>query len=264
MNRRPDALGEALDELYAADLQEFVSTRTRLAKQLREADRRDEADALAKLRKPSVAAWVLNQLARRNRREVDLLLDAGHRLREAQAGVLSGGEKDAFEKARNTATESIGQLTREAEKLLLERGSLSGSVLGQVSESLRSAAISGTGRELLARGQFSEPLRGEGFDVVSELAGATTSSRAKRAGEGKQADLRAARDAVKRAKHDLAATERAEREVGRLADQLEEQASAARADADSAASRREQAAHRLEEAERKLRDVTRSNRRRRG
>jgi len=257
VTRRPDALGEALDELYAADLEEFVSTRTRLAKQLREAGRRDDADALAKLRKPSVAAWVLNQLARRNRREVDLLLDAGHRLREAQAGVLSGGEKDAFEKARNTATESIRQLTREAEKLLSERGSVSGSVLGQVSESLRSAAISGTGRELLARGQFSEPLRAEGFDVVSEIAGATISARAKRASEGKQAELRAAQAEVKRA-------QRAEQEARRLADELEERATAARADADSAASRRERAARELEEAERKLRDLTRSTRRRQG
>jgi hypothetical protein len=257
VTRRPDALGEALDELYAADLEEFVSTRTRLAKQLREAGRREEADALAKLRKPPVAAWVLNQLARRNRREVDLLLDAGHRLREAQAGVLSGGEKDAFEQARNTATESIREPTREAEKLLLERGSPSGSVLGQVSESLRSAAISGTGRELLARGQFSEPLRAEGFDVVSEIAGTTTSPRAKRASAVEQAALRAAQAEVERA-------QRAEQEARRVADELEERARAARADADSAASRVRQAAHELEEAERKLRDATRSARRRRG
>src|SRR6266508_46216 len=86
-------LEQATDELYAADLDAFVGERARLAKALREAGQTEESQAFAKLRKPTVAAWVLNQLARRNRREVDLLLDAGHRLREAQAGALSGAER---------------------------------------------------------------------------------------------------------------------------------------------------------------------------
>ena len=86
-------LDEAIDELYGASLDEFVAERTRLAKELRDAGNREEAQAVAKLRKPNVAAWVLNQLARRNRREIDLLLDAGHRLREAQAGAMAGQEQ---------------------------------------------------------------------------------------------------------------------------------------------------------------------------
>src|SRR6266536_1742685 len=96
------SLDEAIDELYGADLDDFVAERARLAKGLREEGDGAGAQTMAKLRKPSVAAWILNQLARRNRREVDLLLDAGHRLREAQAGALSGAERDAFEQARKT------------------------------------------------------------------------------------------------------------------------------------------------------------------
>ena len=50
-------LEQAADELYGADLDEFVKMRTRLAKELREAGNRAEADTLAKLRKPSVEAY---------------------------------------------------------------------------------------------------------------------------------------------------------------------------------------------------------------
>src|SRR5436190_15057047 len=141
---------QAIDELYAADLEQFVAERTRLAKALRDAGDREGAEAFAKLRKPTVAAWALNQLARRNRREVDLLLDAGHRLREAQAGALGGADREAFEQARRKERDARSQLVRAAGKLLEERGRASTAMLDQVGESLRTAAISEEGRELLA------------------------------------------------------------------------------------------------------------------
>ena len=52
---------DALDDLYGAPLEDFVAERKRLAKKLAG----DEAKDFAKARKPNVAAWVLNQLARR-------------------------------------------------------------------------------------------------------------------------------------------------------------------------------------------------------
>src|SRR5438876_11848144 len=123
---------QAIDELYAADLEQFVAERTRLAKALRDAGDREGAEAFAKLRKPTVAAWVLNQLARRNRREVDLLLDAGHRLREAQAEALTGEEKGEFERARKTERDALRSLNREAERFLTaERGGACASGLNQ-------------------------------------------------------------------------------------------------------------------------------------
>jgi hypothetical protein len=159
-------LDEALDELYGAPLDEFVAERARLAKKLDG----DDAKALAKLKKPNVAAWVLNQLARRERRDVDLLLDAGYRLRQAQAGVLRGAEKETFEDARRKESDALKRLTKAAERLLrAERGSASASALAQVDESLRAAAITEAGRELLARGRFTEPLRATGFDAFAGI-----------------------------------------------------------------------------------------------
>src|SRR4051812_2928004 len=97
-------LDEALDALYAATPEEFVPKRAELAKQLKAGGRPEDAAAVVAARKPPLAAWALNQLSRRNRREVDLLLDAGHRLREAQAAVLGGANRDVFERARSDET----------------------------------------------------------------------------------------------------------------------------------------------------------------
>jgi hypothetical protein len=159
-------LDEALDELYGAPLDEFVAERKRLAQKLGGA----EGKELAKLKKPNVAAWVLNQLARRERRDVDLLLDAGHRLRQAQAGVLRGGEKESFDDARRKESDALKRLTKAAERLLRDaRGSASASALAQISESLRAAAVTEEGREVLARGRFVEPLRASGFDAFAGI-----------------------------------------------------------------------------------------------
>jgi hypothetical protein len=252
-------LDEATDQLYGAPLEEFVAERSRLARELREADQRDEAQELAKARKPTVAAWTLNQLARRNRRDVDLLLDAGHRLREAQAGVLRGGKREAFEQARQSENDALRRLGRAAETLLREtRGDASGSVLSQVGATLRAAAVSEHGRDLLARGRFSEPLSGEGFDLVAGLGGGQApATKPATARESKQKAEREAKGAVREARSALRekekATKVADREVERLRSALE------RAERDAAKAREQTsaAAREVEEAERAVERVRR-------
>jgi hypothetical protein len=166
-------LDEATDRLYGVDLDEFGPERTRLVKELRAEGLREEAAQVGKLRKPTIAAWALNQLVRRNRREIDLLLHAGHRLRQAQAGVVRGGERESFEQARQTEAEAVRSLGGEAEALLRsERGSASEAVVDQVVRGLRAAAVSDEGREHLARGDFVRPPEGEsGFELLSGLVG---------------------------------------------------------------------------------------------
>jgi hypothetical protein len=189
---------EAADELYGAALDEFVPERARLAKELRAAGSRDDADAVAKLRKPTLPAWALNQLARRNRREVDLLLDAGHRLREAQAGVLRGGDRDAFEQARRTEADALARLRAEAGSLL--GAGASAAALTQIEQTLRAAAVSEEGRELLARGRFVKPLEpAAGFDVVAGLAGGAPARR-QPSGPSRADARRAAHEALREAR----------------------------------------------------------------
>ena len=150
---------EALDQLYGVELDAFVAERKRLARELKDAGDREAADAVAKARKPTVAAWALNRLAREHRRDVDLLLDAGHRLRQAQEGVVGGADRTAFEQAQKTERDALRRLTQQASDLL---GGASAQALSQISATLRTAAVSEEGRELLARGRFTVPLEAEG------------------------------------------------------------------------------------------------------
>jgi hypothetical protein len=48
-----------LDELYG-ELDEFIPTRKRLARELKGAGHKETSGVLASARKPTVAAWVLN------------------------------------------------------------------------------------------------------------------------------------------------------------------------------------------------------------
>jgi len=228
-------LDEALDELYGAALDEFVAERKRLAKKLGG----DDAKDVAALKKPNVAAWVLNQLARRERRDVDLLLDAGHRLRQAQAGVLRGAEKETFEDARRKESDALKRLTKAAERLLRDaRGSASASTLAQVDESLRAAAITEEGRELLARGRFTEPLRGSGFDAYTGIDVPKQKPRARTKTDTKSAERREAAAALRELEQRLRAAERE-------AEKAEKRARAARGDADILAEEVDAAARRL-------------------
>ena len=58
----PSELESALVAVYRGPLEEFVSRRDALAKQLRGAKRREDADRVKALRKPSRTAWVLDNI----------------------------------------------------------------------------------------------------------------------------------------------------------------------------------------------------------
>lgn len=214
-------LDDALDELYGAPLEDFVAERARLAKKLGG----DEAKELAKARKPNVAAWALNQLARRERRDVDLLLDSGHRLRQAQAGVLRGAEKATFEDARRKETDALKRLTKAAERLLRDqRGAASAAVLQQINEGLRAAAVTEDARELLARGRFTEPPKASGFDA---FAGIDVPARSRRAAAPPPKKKRSNADERREAAAELRDLQHRLKAVQREAEKLERAVAAA-------------------------------------
>jgi hypothetical protein len=231
---------EALDELYGAPLDEFVAERKRLAQKLDG----DDARAFAKVPKPNVAAWALNQLARRERRDVDLLLDAGHRLRQAQEGVLRGAEKTAFDDARRKESDALKRLTKASERLLRDaRGSASATALTQINEGLRAAAITEEGRELLARGRFTEPPKSSGFDAYAGIDVPRSGPKSKPRTPAKKSNAAARREAAAA----LRELEQRLHAAQRAADKAEKQARAARAEADALAEEVAAAERRLRE-----------------
>ncbi len=81
-----------VDELYQLDPAKFVAARNELAKRLRNDGHRDSAEVVRRLKRPTVVAWALNQVARREPADIEKLLGAGAAVRDAQAAVLGGAD----------------------------------------------------------------------------------------------------------------------------------------------------------------------------
>lgn len=159
---------DELAQLYGLPLEEFVSARNQAARKARKAGDAKAAAAIAALRKPTLAAWAVNQLARRNRRDVDLLLDSGKRLLDAQRASLEGGGREQLDTARANLEAAVERLGAPARDLLGEPASEA--TLGRVAQTLRAAALSPEGRPLLASGTLAKELQGTGWDLLAGLA----------------------------------------------------------------------------------------------
>src|SRR6478672_300557 len=86
----PRAVLDEADRLYGLPLEQFTAERDAAAKALRKAGDREAAAVLAKLPKPTPAAWAANQVARTEPDVRDEFLAAGAALREAQEAALAG------------------------------------------------------------------------------------------------------------------------------------------------------------------------------
>ena len=79
-----DLAAAAVDELYGADPESFTERRTELAAAARDAGDRAAAKAIAALRRPTRAAWVVNLLSRTDPSGPAKLAELGAALRAAQ------------------------------------------------------------------------------------------------------------------------------------------------------------------------------------
>jgi hypothetical protein len=106
-----------VDDLFGADLNEFVTTRDRLAKTLREDGQREAAAAVKKLRRPTRTAWAVNQVARRRQEDVATLVEAGQALEEAQATAVGKGDPGLLREASRRRRALLADLSRAATEL---------------------------------------------------------------------------------------------------------------------------------------------------
>jgi hypothetical protein len=140
------------DDLYALPPAEFTRARDERAKALRKEGKREEADAVKALRKPTVAAWALNQLAHRRAKDLERLLAAGEKLRAAQEELLAGGDRGAFQTAAAKERDEVAKLASQASELAAEAGERATPALREkISATLHAAALDEeTGEELRA------------------------------------------------------------------------------------------------------------------
>ncbi len=155
------------DDLYGLPLERFIPERGALAKALRADRRRDEAAEVAALRKPSVAAWAVNQLVRTQGDGIRELFDAGDGLREAQADLLAGrGDGRALRAANERERDAVDALVEAARGLLSSEGhELSAAVVERVADTLHAAALDAGAREQVRDGRLERELRHAGLGL---------------------------------------------------------------------------------------------------
>jgi hypothetical protein len=234
----PDA-----DELYGLPFDEFIPARNALVRELRGAGRREEAGEVAALRKPSVAAWAVNQLVRTQRKGVDELFEAGDGLRSVHDQVLAGrGDAGSLRGAVARERSAVDALTQAARGLLSSQGhELSATIIERVSDTLHAAALDDDARAQVRDGRLERELRHVGLGMTPGAAPVRTRARTreKPAAEPKK-DRKAEREARRR-------LERATRAV-----------STARERRDKAAAALEEAEETLTEAQREEADAERA------
>lgn len=254
----PLDVDKELDRLYGVPPEEFVDERRRIERELREEDRRGEADEVKALAKPTTAAWVVNQLARERKGDVDHLLAAGERLRTAQRAAVAGKGTSKFDDAREEEAEARRGLTDAAASLLEEQGrKASRQMLDQVDQTLRAAAVLDEGRELLAAGRLVRELESVGFELLagvsprrSDSADADsprTAGRKQRL-EHARGDVKEARSRARERSHALRRAERDATTARRALNAAEAAAEKARREADAAAAALERAESELASA----------------
>lgn len=150
------------DRLYALAPGEFTAARDARAKELK-ADDPALAGAVKTLRKPSTAAWLVNQLGRHDPPAVDDLLAVGEALRAAQE-ALSADELRAFTVQRRQLTATLTTRTRALGRELGTR--VTEAVAEQVEQTLTAAVVDAAAGEALRSGLLVAALRLAGTDAV--------------------------------------------------------------------------------------------------
>lgn len=164
----PEAHAGEIDRLYALPLEEFTSERDALAKRLRKDGDGDAAAAVKALKKPSIAAWAVNQVQRDRPDEVRQLLEVTEELHRVYGGLSSAGARERLEEAAEMQRGLIRSLVRCASQLLGAGGhAASEATLGKVADTLRAAALDEEVREQLARGRVVKEQRAAGLGPLA-------------------------------------------------------------------------------------------------
>jgi hypothetical protein len=264
------------DELFGLPPEEFVAARDEVARRLRREGDAEAARRVKALRRPSLSAWAVNQLARSQQRALEGLLAAGERLRAAHQAALAGGDAADLRAATRAEREAVVGLVSAALDRLREAGHpTTETTRDRIAATLHAGAASPEAADLVRHGRLTADLDPSGFGAAPggpaaapgrPAAGAEVDGDRAAAAEDDAAARRARRAAAVAARDDarkrarlaadqaVLATRQAER-LGRLADQAEREARRARSTAAAAIEAASTARERATRAARELREA---------
>lgn len=255
------SVDDVVAELLSGPLNEFTGRRNAKAKELKQAGQRGLADEVAGLKKPPVAVWAVNQLARRSTAELERLRRAGEGVVQAQSGAVAGRKNaaqelrsasDAMQRELEAAVRAVGDALRADGHAADE------ATLRRVQEMLRLAAVSGgdTWARMQRGALISEPHAGEDMLTAAfSLVGTREGGAQAKASEARATRTAAkqAADTEKRIEMEHAARtakldEQAAQEAAQTAQRLRGEADRTAADAKRANEKARQAEKELERA----------------
>ena len=246
----PSATDELIQQLYESPPDGFVAARTAAILEARRAGDRATAKRLAALKKPTVAAWVVNLLALRRPELIEELVELSGALREAQRGLNGEALRELTAQRRQVVSALVaaaGKLARAEEPgLKLPLGEVEATLTAALAEPeiaaqvrtgrlIRAATYAGFGevprpRLRLVTDEAADDTDDEQDGEVVEFPKQTARERAaaerrRREHEQRRRELRrqlsAAQAAERRADEQLERAEAAERDAGHLVDDLD-------------------------------------------
>ena len=261
------------DELYALPPDAFVPARDDRVAAAKEAGDRDLARALARLRRPTRAAWLANLLARHRTEQLDGLVALARGLAQAQQ-ELDGDTLRTLSGQRHRA---VAAMARDAGRLAARHGeAVSDALLREVSGILDAALADPSIAEEVRAGRLTKTVRYSGFgpaggdadpDGMAAWAASAPARHARTRGAPAGGSGSAATDAPEEPTEtgaegderdgDRDRAERAERERAERARVERERAAALRAEREQAladAEAEESATHERQEADETERD----------
>ncbi|MEH3034343.1 MAG: hypothetical protein PGN07_09975 [Aeromicrobium erythreum] len=142
--------------LYGLRPEDFTAARDTAAAELTGADR----TRVKQLRKPTLAAWAVNRVARERPDVVEALADLGDRMRDAQADG-DGAALRELEKERRATSRTAVAAAVQVTGLAASAGAMEG-----VTASLRAVALDPDAAQAVLAGCLDRPLEASGFGAT--------------------------------------------------------------------------------------------------
>jgi hypothetical protein len=162
---------DLISYLYRGPPQEFTKRRDELASRLKQEGRTEDSNQVRSCKRPTVAAWAVDQLTH----------ESTSRIKELARIVTALSKETSPAKVRQLVDARhglIATLSADAQRILQEHGTPpSPQVESQITQTLVSATSSEDIEQLL-RGTLAKPLSGSGFAGISGVAPAPVDSRA--------------------------------------------------------------------------------------
>ncbi|GAA1961675.1 hypothetical protein GCM10009798_21790 [Nocardioides panacihumi] len=236
------------DELYALPLAAFTPARDARVKEL---DDPAVKAAVKALRKPSLAAWVVNLLVRHETEQVEQVLAVGEALRSAAAG-MDAAQLRELTKQRRQLTAAV---TARARAVARERGvRVTDSVADQVEATLTAAMLDPGAAAAVRSGLLVAPLAATGVDAVDAAAAVAVPEALGFAAAPVSRELRVVPDPDP-GEAEQARWEKALEEARAALDEVREEHEEAQAEVKALEARALQVAAELEEARRRVADL---------